>query len=77
MTKRKTSFAAQPSVAAILKMLTRARGATTAEIVKARDLKQHSVRVVISRLGTVAHIKISRTPDEDRGLVYRTGSVSN
>lgn len=69
--KTKPNYAAQPSVAAILKMMQRARGATAAEIAKARDLEPHTVRAVISRLGSVAGIKISRTPDPKRGSVYR------
>ncbi len=47
--KTKPDYAAQPSVAAILKMMQRARGATAAEIAMARDLEPHTVRAVRGR----------------------------
>jgi hypothetical protein len=46
MSKRKAKpaprYAEQPAVAAILKLLRRPRGATVAEIAKARGLQPHS-----------------------------------
>ena len=42
--KARPRYAEQPAVAAILKMLSRLRGATVAEIAKARGLQPHTVR---------------------------------
>ena len=54
MPKRKAKpasrYAEQPAVAAILRILRRPRGATVAEIAKARGLQPHTVRSVLSRL---------------------------
>jgi hypothetical protein len=69
--KMKPNYAAQPSVAAILKMMQRARGETAAEIAKARDLEPIRVPAVISRLETKARIRIARERDPKRGTVYR------
>jgi DNA-binding MarR family transcriptional regulator len=69
--KTKPNYATQPSVAAILKLISRARGATAAEIAKARDLEPHTVRATISRLGTKARIRITRGRDPKRGTVYK------
>jgi predicted ArsR family transcriptional regulator len=76
MPKRKTKsdsrYAEQPAVAAILKLLRRPRGATVAEIAKARELQPHTVRSVLSRLGSKAGLELTRTKVEGRGgLVYR------
>jgi hypothetical protein len=43
-------YAQQAAVVAILKILCRPRGATVAEIVKARGLQPHTVRSILSRL---------------------------
>jgi predicted ArsR family transcriptional regulator len=72
MPKKDPRYATQPAVAAILKMLARTRGATAAEVAKARGLQPHTVRAVISRLGSKAGIKVTTTRDEKRGTVYRT-----
>jgi len=73
MSKPKPSYAAQPSVAAVLKMLSRPRGATAAEIAKARDVEPHTVRSIISRLGSKARVNIARGHDPKRGTVYSRG----
>jgi hypothetical protein len=71
-TKPDTRFAEQPAVAAILKLLRRPRGATVAEIAKARGLQPHTIRSVLSRLGSKAGLELTRTKVESRGgLVYR------
>jgi transcriptional regulator len=65
-------YAEQPAVAAMVKMLNRSKGATVAEIAKARGPAPHTVRAVISRIESRARVKISRTKVESRaGLVYR------
>ena len=65
MPKRKAKpdprYAEQPAVAAILKMLSRPRGATVAEIAKARGLQPHTVRSILSRLGSKAGLVLTRT----------------
>ena len=76
MPKRKAKpaprYAEQPAVAAILKLLRRPRGATVAEIAKARGLQPHTVRSILSRLGSKARLKLTRTKVEGRGgLLYR------
>jgi predicted ArsR family transcriptional regulator len=76
MPKRKpkpdSRYAEQPAVAAILKMLQSRRGATVAKIAKARGLQPHTVRSVLSRLGSKAGLELTRTKVEGRGgLVYR------
>jgi predicted ArsR family transcriptional regulator len=82
MPKRKAKpaprYAEQPAVAAILKMLQSRRGATVAEIAKARGLQPHTVRSVLSRLGSKAGLELTRTKVEGRGgLVYRAaGNVA-
>jgi DNA-binding NarL/FixJ family response regulator len=68
--KSKPAYAQQPAVAAVLKMLQRARGATAAEIAKVRDLEPHTVRAGVSRLGSKAGVSITRERTK-RGLVYR------
>jgi len=71
-TKPDTRFAEQPAVAAILKLLRRPRGATVAEIAKIRGLQPHTVRSVLSRLGSKGGLVLTRTKVEGRrGLVYR------
>ena len=77
MPKRKNPkppFEAQPSNAAVLKLLQRPKGASLAELVKARGVQAHTLRAVISRLESVAGIKVGRTKEEKRGLVYRVRS---
>ena len=79
MLKRKAKpdprYAEQPAVAAILKILRRPRGATVAEIAKARGLQPHTVRSVLSRLGSKAGLELARTKVEGRGgLVYRAAA---
>ena len=70
--KARPRYAEQPAVAAILKLLRRPRGATVAEIAKARELQPHTVRSVLSRLGSKAGLELTRTKVEGRGgLVYR------
>ena len=76
MPKRKAKsarrYAEQPAVAAILKMFQSRRGATVAEVAKARGLQPHTVRSVLSRLGSKAGLPLKRTKVEGRGgLVYR------
>ena len=76
MPKRKAKsdprYAEQPAVAAILKLLRRPPGATVAEIAKARGLQPHTIRSVLSRLGSKAGLELTRTKVESRGgLVYR------
>jgi predicted ArsR family transcriptional regulator len=82
MPKRKAKsaprYAEQPAVAAILKMLQSRRGATVAEIAKARGLQPHTVRSILSRLGSKAGLVLTRTKVEGRGgLVYRAGAKAN
>src|ERR1700746_4065537 len=76
MPKRKAKpnprYAEQPAVAAILKLLRNPRGATVAEITKARGLQPHTVRSALSRLGSKAGLEPPQTKVEGRGgLVYR------
>ena len=53
-------------------MLNCSKGATVAEIVKARGLAPHTVRAVISRIESRARVEVSRRKVEGRGgLVYR------
>jgi DNA-binding MarR family transcriptional regulator len=73
--KPKPDYAAQPAVAATLKLISRKRGATAAEVANARGLQPHTVRAVISRLGSKAGIKVERVEDEKRGTVYRAGGA--
>ena len=75
MPKRKAKsaprYAEQPAVAAILKVLRSRRGATVAEIATARGLQPHTVRSVLSRLGSKGGLVLARTKVEGRGgLVY-------
>jgi Mn-dependent DtxR family transcriptional regulator len=79
MPKRKAKsaprYAEQPAVAAILKLLRNPRGATVAEIAKARGLQPHTVRSVLSRLGSKGGLVLTRTKVEGRGgLEYRAGA---
>jgi predicted ArsR family transcriptional regulator len=68
-------YAEQPAVAAILKLLRRPPGATVAEIANARGLQPHTVRSILSRLGSKAGLELTRTKVEGRGgLVYRTAA---
>jgi uncharacterized protein DUF3489 len=81
MPKRKSKpdsrYAEQPAVAAILKLLSRSRGATVAEIAKAPGLQPLTVRSVLSRIGSEAGLELTRTTIESRsGLVYRVASPS-
>ena len=84
MPKRKAKpaprYADQPAVAAILKMVQSRRGATVAEIAKARGLQPHSVRSVLSRLGSKAGLVLTRTRVEAEPcigrLADRTASTS-
>jgi predicted ArsR family transcriptional regulator len=76
MPKRKAKpdprCAEQPAVAAILKLAHRPRGATVGEIAKARGLQPHTVRSILSRLGSKAGLELKRTKVEGRaGIVYR------
>ena len=76
MPKRKAKaaprYADQPAVAAMLKLLRQPRGATVAEIAKARGLQPHTVRSVLSMLGSKAGLEFTRTKVEGRGAtVYR------
>jgi hypothetical protein len=74
--------AEQPAVAAILKILRRPRGGTVAKIAKARGLQPHTVRSILSRLGSKAGLELKRTKVEGRGgsvyraLAERTASTS-
>jgi predicted ArsR family transcriptional regulator len=69
--KPESRYAEQLAVAAILKMVQSRRGATVAEIAKARGLQPHTVRSVLSRLGSKAGLELTRTKVEGRaGLVY-------
>lgn len=70
MSKKQSTFAAQPAVAEILRAVRRKGGATLAELTKLRGNQPHTVRAVLSRLGTKAHIRIELT-DAKRGRVYR------
>jgi predicted ArsR family transcriptional regulator len=71
-------YAEQPAVAAILKIMRRPRGATVAEIAKARGLQPHSVRSILSRLGSKAGLALTRTKVEGRGgLVYRVSAKAS
>ena len=70
--KPESRYAEQPEVATILKMLQSRRGATIAEIAKARGLQPHTVRSVLSRLGSKGGLVLTPTKVEGRGgLLYR------
>jgi hypothetical protein len=77
MAKRKAKpdprYAEQPAVAAILKLVHRPRGAAVAEIAKARGLQPHTVRSILSRLGSKAGLELTRTKVEGRGGVSHCG----
>ena len=82
MPKRKAKlaprYAEQPAVAAILKLLRRPHphGATVAEIAKARGLQPHTVRSVLSRIGSKTGLKVTRTKVQTRGgLIYRVATA--
>jgi predicted ArsR family transcriptional regulator len=82
MPKRKAKpapcYAEQPAVAAILKLLRSRSGATVAEIAKARGLQPHTVRSVLSRLGSKGQLSLTRTKVEGRGgLVYRVSAKTS
>lgn len=70
MTKRNTKFQEQPSAQQILKLISRAKGASTGELMAMLGWQSHSVRGLISRLGE-AGIEIERTWTQGRGRVYR------
>jgi predicted ArsR family transcriptional regulator len=78
MPKRKAKpaprYAEQPAVEAILKMLRSRRGATAAEIAKARGLQPHTVRSILSRLGSTGGLVVTRTKVEGRGGIGRLPS---
>jgi DNA-binding IscR family transcriptional regulator len=65
------SYAEQPAVVAVLKMLRSKRGATVAEIAKARKTEEHTIRSVMSRLRSRAGLKIKSTANPRRGNVFR------
>jgi hypothetical protein len=73
MLKRRSNYAQQPAVAAVLKIPSRPKGATIVQIAKARGLEPHTVRVraVIRRPGTRGKVRITRTKAPKGGLVYR------
>ena len=50
-----------PAVAAIIKVLSRRKGATVLQIAKARGLRQHTVRSILSRVGSKAGLELTRT----------------
>ena len=65
------SYPEQPAVAAVLKMLRSRRGATVAEIAKARKTEEHTIRSVMSRLRSRAGLRIGSTANPRRGNVFR------
>jgi hypothetical protein len=65
-----TRFIEQPANAAVLKLLTRARGATVDEITAARGTEPHTVRSTLSRFHSVARVKIAKEASPRRGTVY-------
>jgi DNA-binding MarR family transcriptional regulator len=76
MPKRKAKpaprYAEQPAVAANLMMIQSRRGATVAEIAKARGSQPHTIRSVLRRLGSKGGVELTRTLVDSRGgLVYR------
>jgi hypothetical protein len=76
MPKRKAKsaprYAKQPAVAAILKMARRNRRRGRQD---PRGLQQHTVRSVLSRLGSKAELVLTRTKVEARGgLLYRAAA---
>jgi DNA-binding MarR family transcriptional regulator len=73
MSKPKPSYADQPGVAAVLKLIARPRGATAAEIAKARELEPHTVRSIVSRVESRTTIRLARKYVEKRGTVYSRG----
>jgi hypothetical protein len=68
--KTKPNYASQPAVAAFLKLLTRARGATITELQAVNDTEPHTCRAVLSRMRSVAGLAIEIVK-EARGNVYR------
>ena len=75
MAKRKlkvpAGYAGQPAVAALLRLLKRARGTMIREAAKARGCATHTVRDIMSRLrATGMRITVARI-DSRGGLVFR------
>jgi predicted ArsR family transcriptional regulator len=70
-TKRQAAFLARPANAAVLTMLAARRGATVAEIAAARKVQPHTVRGMISVLGSEGGAEIPRQHVRGRGVVYK------
>jgi hypothetical protein len=64
------TFAKQPRISAIIKLLDRRRGITASEAAARLEWNAASIRAVISRLGQVG-TAVERTWVRGRGLVYR------
>lgn len=66
----KKTYTDQPAVAAFLKLLSRARGATLSDLQAVNKTEPHTCRAVLSRMRTVAGLVID-IAKEARGNVYR------
>lgn len=66
----KKTYTDQPAVAAFLKLLSRARGATLSDLQAVNRTEPHTCRAVLSRMRTVAGLVIDMAK-EARGNVYR------
>jgi hypothetical protein len=63
----------ESKAATILEMMSRAKGATLAEIMKATDWQAHSVRGFISTAGKKHGINIESSKNENGDRVYQIG----
>jgi len=70
MPKKQSKFAAQPAVADVLRLVSRKGGATMQELQALRKNQPHTIRAILSRLGSKAGIAVELT-DSKRGRVYR------
>jgi predicted ArsR family transcriptional regulator len=64
------TFAQQPRIAHLVKLLKRKRGTTAAEGAKVLGWNEASIRGVISRLKQVGNAEITRRKERGRGTVY-------
>jgi hypothetical protein len=69
--KAKPAAKANNKKAQVIAMMSRAQGASLAEIMKATDWQRHTVRGFMSILGSKGGLKIESTNDEKNGRTYR------
>lgn len=65
------TFAQQPRIAQVVKLLGRKRGVTAAEAAKVLGWNDASIRAVISRLEQVGNAEITRRKERGRGTAYQ------